>query len=556
MKKFLIVLSLVWIPLQTVTPAPITVEGYVVVAGSSRPLANVAVALVGPPTNRPIPPVPGTTDANGHFIFRDVVSASLPYARVIASAPGFNDGMEELRPAGTLRNVIVTLTTGGTIRGRITDSSGGPVAGVTVFLYKEQHIFTEPAPSLIGYRVSANGSGVIQSSTMAGGEVYLGQPTGGAAGLGFPSVNRSSQVSFSETDANGNYVLRRIPPSQYLVGIAFPVGYSPNPKAFATTYYPGVTDSSKARRVVVEEESNASGIDFILQQPARFTVSGTLDQRANRDVRYVTLHLPGNSRKMSPAWGAAVAANGDFEIPNVIPGNYELSPGDLESPQLPVDVRRNINGLRLQVPPLLELPGSVRIELRFGDLCLPSEAKLIIYQVNGLSIPVAANQSGPFVVPGLSSGHHFVWILPPAGYVEDVHHGNRDVLDTGMIDLRAGVSEPLSIVVRPADLASVHGSIPERQAKTRLARVLLVPDEPRRANAMLYCQGVSNSAGSFTLESVTPGHYKLFAWETGRTPGLDPYMESEVLARYEKYGVGVVVPPNGDLRVEASLIPR
>jgi len=355
-----------------------------------------------------------------------------------------------------------------------------------------------------------------------------------------------------ETDSQGNYVLRRVPPGRYLVGVEFPLGYAPNPNGFATTFYPGVTDSTKAQAVVIEPESDVQNVNFTLQRAARFTVSGTLQLNRIR-VAGVSLH-PVGEPNMAPTFFGGVTEDGHFEIQNVLAGSYELSVDRGAIPiHVPVQVQGNVTGITANLPPMSSIEGTLTAVLRPEDARLPSEAALAFAPPRGLSTKLA---EGPFRIDAMATGEHYLYLqVPPAGYVLDVRQGARDVADDNIV-LAGNSAAPLTLVVRPADYGAVSGKVQAEAGKTNISEVLLVPDGRRRSNPMRYYSVRTSLDGAFKLENIVPGNYKLLAWEWGRVLGLSPYMRAAVLIPFEKYGVSLEVRPSEHLSIDVSPIPR
>jgi ATPase subunit of ABC transporter with duplicated ATPase domains len=67
----------------------------------------------------------------------------------------------------------------------------------------------------------------------------------------------------------------------------------------------------------------------------------------------------------------------------------------------------------------------------------------------------------------------------------------------------------------------------------------------------LYKIVTSGDDGRFSLTGITPGNYKLFAWED-----LEPnaYYDTEVLRQYESQGKAVVVTESGKVQIELKPI--
>ncbi len=549
--------ALLFVTLRQATPQRNTgsIEGIVVIAGTSRPLANAPVFLAGPPSNRPDPTIRTITDASGHFVFHDLTPPRASYYRVGAEVSGYDRAMHEIpyKAGEMLTNVVVTVMTGGIIRGHVAGANGAPVSGIPIFVYQESLNWTDPPRSLMPFQVAADGSGYLIAFIRRGTDADLGQTlpaVGGGNGAGLAAIVKPAPVL---TDSQGNYVLHRVPPGRYLVGVEFPLGYTPNPNGFATTFYPGVTDSTKAQVVAIEPESDVQSIDFTIQRATRFTVSGTLQMNGNR-AGSVSLH-PVGEPNMAPNFAGGLSPEGRFEITNVLTGSYELSINRGAVPiRVPVQVQRDVTGVTASLPPISSVNGTLSTVLRQQDTKLPEDVRLAVSPSAGFATRIA--EPGPFRIDALAAGAHYLYLqLPPSGYVLDVHQGTHDVTDDNI--LRVGTdAAPLTLVARPAEYGTVSGRVHADPGKTKISEVLLVPDEPKRSNPMRYYATRTSFDGAFKLDTIVPGNYKLFAWEWGRPLGLNAYMKAGTLVPFEKYGVPVEVRPNENASADAALIPR
>jgi hypothetical protein len=62
----------------------------------------------------------------------------------------------------------------------------------------------------------------------------------------------------------------------------------------------------------------------------------------------------------------------------------------------------------------------------------------------------------------------------------------------------------------------------------------------------------SDQDGHFTLTTIPPGDYKLFAWEDLE---FGAYNNPDMLRKYENLGTPVNVEPSGTVNVDVKLIP-
>jgi carboxypeptidase family protein len=551
MKAFFITASLLVIRIAPQTlpqSANGSIEGIVVVAGTSRPIAGAQVTLGGPPSNRPEPTTTVTADKDGRFAFRNLPVPAAYYG-LRAQHDGYNTvesglGVAEIRlGAGeNVRNVVLTLTTGGNIRGRISDPAGRPVSNVPIYVYLIRHEW-DGRRGWIPQNVAANGSRLLNVSV---------------PGAAFPALqNRSTAEPIAQTNADGTFLLRSIPAGEYYVGVE----YGANPDGFASTYYPGVVDSMRASLIVVEPESNIDGIDFRIQSPPRFKLSGqieNLNTNPTQPLRLVVRPSGSDGTIRTTLGSVSVNPVGSFEVTGIVPGSYELvAIAGEAATRLSVEVRdKNIEGLLLRIPRTVALQGNVRIEPRPGSAESPMPIGWSPVSENVvLTRPFRLTRDGPFSIANFSVGTYYLsFIDAPSGYTLDIHQGSRDVRNNGRIIVGAN-SDPLNIVVRPADFGSIQGTVTTAEGKTLWSQVLLVPDKPRRENHALYIYDSVKWGGRIELQNITPGSYRIFAWEKERNLGLSPYMDASTLTKYEMYGVPITVRPNEVQKVEVPLIP-
>jgi alpha-tubulin suppressor-like RCC1 family protein len=84
------------------------------------------------------------------------------------------------------------------------------------------------------------------------------------------------------------------------------------------------------------------------------------------------------------------------------------------------------------------------------------------------------------------------------------------------------------------------------------ATVVLVPDAAHRQRADLFKRTVTDTAGHFTLTGVSPGEYRLFAWEDVETGA---YQDPEFLQPFESKGESITIREGGHESRQLKLIP-
>jgi Carboxypeptidase regulatory-like domain len=268
-------------------------KGHVVDAATGQPLRRVNVNALGESGRGG-----AITDGEGRFEIRD-----LPAGRysVTAHRTGYLSGtfgQRVVQGAGTfievvdgqtVDKIVVRMTRGGVITGRVVDEFGDPAVNVSVQALRYQF---------------QNGTRRLA-------------PTGGFG------PNR--------TDDRGEFRLYGLPPGQYYVS-AQPENQmrqdaaAAEVSAPALSYYPNSPDPSGAQRVTVAAARETTGINIALVSTRVVRVRGRAVQSngepfAGGFVNFMQRHEFGGFFGNA---SARVAADGSFEALNVQPGRYRL----------------------------------------------------------------------------------------------------------------------------------------------------------------------------------------------------------------------------------------
>lgn len=274
------------------------IRGRVVASDTGRPLRRARITI-----NAPELGTDGrrttSTNVDGRFEFKD-----LPAARYRVSVtrggylpldygqrrPGEQGRPVHLADAQVIEKIDFSLPRMGLITGRITDETGEPIEGVSV--YAMRLLYFEGRRKLV--------------------------PVG----------------SITTTDDVGEYRILRLPPGTYFVmastketwtvtenGKETVFGYMP-------TYFPGVAKSADARRVTLGTGQEAAATDISLAPGRAPKISGQAVDSQGRPFSRVSMSeevrgVGFASFRAGP--GGPVAADGTFTVANVPPGEYTIS---------------------------------------------------------------------------------------------------------------------------------------------------------------------------------------------------------------------------------------
>jgi hypothetical protein len=103
-----------------------------------------------------------------------------------------------------------------------------------------------------------------------------------------------------------------------------------------------------------------------------------------------------------------------------------------------------------------------------------------------------------------------------------------------------------------------HGAVVEgtvvndKQIPVAGATVVLVPDIFLRKRASYYKTGRTDASGQFRLQAISPGDYKLYAWEEAETGA---WQDPDFLRPYETRGKALTLREGTTQQSQLSVIP-
>ncbi len=525
-------------------------------------------ALVRAQANAPVDSHSATTDSSGHATFRDLAEGTY---NIRAQHDGY------LGPA-----TFGTAPTQVTSTARVGPSNGNNAAASNTTPQPVQHVTLT----------------MIRGATIAGKVLDVNrQPASGVSVAAFRVVYRNGMKTVNQignsiqTDDRGEFRLYWFPPGEYLVRTItdFRAAVGQNTNYPAPTYYPGTMDPSRAVPIVLREGQELGGADFSVQAITGVTVSGTIVNnmpgrvgprgQVNRAVASVFLvprnpefsetpQLLSNVQQASRGRGAAPDdTNTPFEIRGVPPGTYDFYPifngpaadsanSSYFSGRTSIEVgSENITNVMSVIRPGVDLRGRLTIVRTPPPTQRPQPFNIANVRVNiqpldnlpsllgvrGLQAPPAASD-GAFAIPGLIDARYFVSAvtgLPQDAYVSDMRLGSQSFYNEGSFEIGKTAPDAMEIVVSRGG-GVIQGVVQDALHKpVGSARLVLIPDAPRRQNFLLYKNAtVLGGTGSFTFSGIAPGPYKVFAFENNP---LGAEQNEEFMRQFESRGVNVTV---------------
>jgi hypothetical protein len=502
------------------------------------------IAPPPPPAGQTAFPIPiVTTERDGRFVVPNLEEGSY---RIAVQQNGYvrqEYGQRVFPGQGTLinlaagqvlRDITIQLTPTGNVGGRIVDGDGQP--GVSVPLQLLKAIYSQ-----------------------FGQRVFQG-------------------VGTTRTNDRGEYRFYWVTPGRYyLVGgsSSATTGFgggntSPNEAgdSYAFTYYPGTPEISRATAIDVRPGSDVL-LDFVVPKQQLYSISGkvTADPVAVANgltaLPPVTLSLAfqtlnGNNGVFTMGQ-AFDPVTGNFILRDVIPGSYVLqAAAPPSSARLPVEVTNsNLENLVVVVDSGVQINGRFIVE--GGEMPATSTMRVQMRLVtNGVTNFVGFAPSaqpaadGTFSLTGVLPGQYRVFAPPSQDfYVKEVRYDRSDALSSPIEVSRRNSETATMEVLISRNVGQVDGVIvDERTQPVPGVQAVLIPEVRGRTD--LYKTATTDQTGRFTMRGVTPGDYKLFAWEAMENFG---YFDPDVLRRSEALGKAVRVAESSKLVVETKMIP-
>jgi hypothetical protein len=474
------------------------------------------------------------TDNAGNFLFENVAPGSY---RVSGDKTGFikNNFMGRPGSAGTRvdvsagsdkADVIVRLIPQGIVGGRILDEDGEPMEGVGVSLLRPQ--------SIMGQRR------------------FMGQ--GG-----------------NQTNDKGEFRITNVAPGKYYVVVqrmvmgGAPIQQAGEEYSYPRLFFPGVETLDQAQRIEVGPGQEFSAVQMTLRKARVYRVKGRVDgidapaagATSNRGRRgggggMVVMLRPdggGNDMLAGPGGmgpgmgGVQVRADGTFELASVTPGAYRLIVSNFGDgrPRIHGSLKlsvgnNNVEGVVVTPTSPVSFQGQVVVE---GDKAAVNLKSIRVQASSGLDFnqPVQVAEDGTFKLIDLSPEKiRFTVSQATASYVKAINIGGQDVKDSG-IDLSNGGGGNIEIILS-TKVAKVDGNVEKQKQEDAPGTIIVAKVGPAGELIPGGLNARVEDSGKFSLASLAPGEYKLFAFEeVDLTTASDP----EFLKKFEDRAASVKI---------------
>jgi hypothetical protein len=528
---------------EPVAGARITVTAVNPATGANLQTAANAVAIgfnTTPPSGasqsgsvlpQPIPAV--TTDRDGKFLVSDLGEGSY---RVAVSANGYvrqEYGQRVFPGQGALihlrreetSTIVLRLILAGNVSGRVIDKNGKPAVSAPVQLLRATY--------------SQEGRRVFQNS------------------------------GTTRTNDRGEYRLYWITPGRYYLAAGTAPDRAPTQSAtvndatdaYALAYYPGTEDIGRATAVEIQP-GDERALDLPVEPQRLYRIRGrVVSPSASRvESANITMTAAGlTTSYVTRAYGRAYnAETGIVEIRDLLPGSYameittpvgsgkvsfEIVNSDLDNLQFTLSKGVGLSGK-------VQMEGSGNLPPVLGRVFLrPTSPQLTTIPVFSPSAAVKAD--GVFEFTDVLPAEYRV-VGPSDGdyYVKEIRFDGNDALNRP-IQIRDTVSAASFVMTISANIGQVEGIVvDERSQPLAGIQAVLVP-ERNRDRVELFKAISTDTSGRFTIRGISPGDYKVFAWD-----GLEPwgFFDPEVLKRSEVKGTAVRIEEGSKVQVEVRAI--
>jgi hypothetical protein len=345
---------------------------------------------------------------------------------------------------------------------------------------------------------------------------------------------------------------------------------------YVTTWFPRTADAAAAAPIDLTPGTQLHNIDIPLARMHTVMVRGRVVNEAgpppggeNAPHTNLSVMLARNNAMMEGGGftrsNAMVTPQGNFEFRGVTPGSYFVvglanTAKRTVSSRTPIQVGgSNLEGVTLTIRGGVPVSGQVRVEGETTKSIAGVRVSLQPAEFVGIQFVALAaqqvKQDGTFQWDDVGADRYTVSAngLPEGFYLKSVRSANLDVL-AGGLEIAGGSPAPLDVVLSPR-AGQVTGTVldPKTQKPAAMMTVVLVPQEKERRDRQEFYQTANTDfSGQFTFKSVTPGEYRVYAWEEAE---YGVWMDPDFMKPLESQGEAVSVPEGGRQAIQVNLIP-
>lgn len=377
------------------------------------------------------------------------------------------------------------------------------------------------------------------------------------------------------TDEEGRYRITQLPPGEYYLEFAPPLGgkfQAPKPvEDFAAdvrmehgpVWYPGGRSAEEAAAVAVMPGGQVDGIDFKVAKRPMPAVRGVVGAEADAgevSLMLIAVRRDADSASFAVVASGAVKGGEGFEVANLTPGDYFLSahgPGPIEERQaahraIRVE-ERNVDLGEVVLQRGLDVKGSVVVE---GADPPPSLKGMLVSLSPPLRMSVGEKPAevdaatGGFVLRNNQPETFEVRVArPPKGFAEREARYNGTALVHGLLQLDpVSVRQELEVVLAPAN-GALEVTVTDGSRGLEKATVVYFQDPLTPATRNRLRRQLTGVEGRVTIPGLLPGKYRVAAFPAGAAWANDPLLDQRLSSAQE-----VNVPANATATIQIRAV--
>ena len=472
-----------------------SVSGMVTIKGKGA--AGISVSLRNPNGGDPRAlNYQAKTDQDGHYRIANVAPGSY---QVSPDAPAFvvstsGSGVVIIAEGESVDEMNFSLTKGGVITGRITDSEGQPLFEIGVSLQPlDSNIQNVRMMRSFADTVSTDDRGIYRIFGLPQGKykIFVGQ------GVGNLSLRASRRGSIRQT------------------------------------FYPGVSDGTKAAVIDLSEGSEAANIDIAVDtnddNAHGYSLSGRIvDAVSGQPVSNVEVGLQriSENHRESTSGGLTSDNLGQFKIEGLAPGKYGIFPvspplSDLRADMVTLDiVDHDVDGVVIKMLKGASISGQIVFEgdeksvrMRPGQLMLAANVQP---STSGYGRSVRVGQDLTFHLSGLQEGNvNFAVFTSVSGRYQNMAISRVElngVMQPTSIDIKDGEQIAGLKIFINYSTGTIRGIVkaqngelsPTAQISLWLSKAGADPTRPQPLPPPII-----DSRGHFVIEGVAAGSYEI-----------------------------------------------
>jgi hypothetical protein len=369
------------------------------------------------------------------------------------------------------------------------------------------------------------------------------------------AYNVTGQKTFQDggstrTNDRGEYRIYWVTPGRYYVaagtapGAGTGAASSPNDSQdrYSFTFFPGVSDSTRAATIDVQSGSDAAA-DFSVPLQQLFHVRGKVVDSNGKpptsiSVSFAFQSITGQSGAFSIGQSYD-STTGNFDVPNLTPGAYIVQVAATTVERATIEVANaNVENLSFVLGTGAVLTGHIRVDGPGNTLSLGADRARV--QLRGINVGLTVGNNtvesdGSFRIESISPADYRVVVtgLPVELYAKEVRLGGLDLMNQ-TIHVTSGtpIGGTVDVLLSP-NVSQIDGSVlDDRGQPISGILAVLVPDR-NREHTELFKTATTDQTGHYSIRGIPPGDYKLFAWETLESFG---YFDPELLKQSDSQG--------------------